>query len=86
MDEQRSQESRRHLQEELERWYVWLSSNPSALFGQEDLNRMMEPITHLRQTHNWLSQGAIAKTEWFFETGSNRLLERLRNGEYDIYE
>ncbi|MEK3720377.1 hypothetical protein [Paenibacillus sp. FSL H8-0034] len=86
MQTQRLQESRQHLQAVLERWYVWLASNPSVLFHPVDQERMMEPIIHLRQTHNWMSQGAIAKTEWFFEAGSQRLLERIRNGDYDIYE
>jgi hypothetical protein len=86
MQEHRMQEARQKLKDVLESWYVWLSSNPDVLFLQEDRKQMMEPIIHLRQTHNRICQGSLAKTEWFFETGSQRLLERLRNGAYDIYE
>ncbi|SFK81265.1 hypothetical protein SAMN03159341_101686 [Paenibacillus sp. 1_12] len=86
LEEQIVEESRQQLQTIIERWYVWLCSNPSVLFSQRDEVRMKDPVIHYAQTNEWLSRSAVAYTDWFLDKGSPLILSRLEKGDYDAYE
>ena len=74
------------LERAIKRLYVWLVSRPELLFQETDALRMDGPIIHVKQTGDWISRSAVAKTDWFFEHGHALLLRRLRQGDYDSYE
>lgn len=79
-------EANEALEQAVKRLYIWLVSRPDVLFQEVDRQRMAAPIIHLKQTGDWLSQSAIAKTEWFFEQGHTLLMRRLQQKDYDCYE
>lgn len=74
------------LDRALMRLYVWLVSRPALLFQEADRLSMDGPIIHVKQTGDWLSRSAVAKTEWYFEHGHALLMRRLQQGDYDSYE
>lgn len=83
---EREDDNHRRLAALVEQWYVWMSSRPAVIFGESDMRRMMEPIVRLRGTSEWLSQSAVAKADWFIETGARLIVDRLVKGDYDLYE
>lgn len=83
---ERGDDDRRRLAALVEQWYVWMCSRPEVIFGEADMRRMLEPIVRLRDTGEWLSRSAVAKADWFIETGAQLIVERLAKGDYDLYE
>ncbi|MEI7026247.1 hypothetical protein [Paenibacillus sp. y28] len=86
MSTQESFPSRQRLISLIEAWYVWLVSNPEVLFHPGDTAQMQEPVLQFDQSAAWLSQSAVANTEWFLSKGSPLILQRLKEGDYDAYE
>ncbi|WP_029420716.1 hypothetical protein [Alicyclobacillus macrosporangiidus] len=70
----------------IEKWYAWLISNPNPLFNSDDMVRMQAPVVYFHQTTEWLSRTTILNTDWFFDKGSQVVMNRWRKEDYDAYE
>lgn len=79
-------DARQALQSAIEKWYLWLSSNPATLFNANDALRMQGPVFYLHSANEWLSRTTMLNTEWFFEKGSDIVMDRWRKENYDAYE
>lgn len=74
------------LQEVLEQWYGWLTTDTEPLFTAADALRMNDPVSYFHQAVEWLSRTTVSNTEWFFAEGSQIVMNRWLRNDYDAYE
>lgn len=75
-----------HLQSSVEKWYEWLISKPTTLFGVEDVQTLQRPVVYFHKANEWLSRTTMLNAEWFFREGSEIVMDRWRKEEYDSYD
>lgn len=82
----RPSNSRQTLHVAIEKWYAWLISNPNPLFNSDDMVRMQAPVVYFHRATEWLSRTTLLNTDWFFDKGSQVVMDRWRKEDYDAYE
>lgn len=80
------QAPREELLVTLEQWYQWLTSNPDVLFDSDDVKRLQSPVVYFHKANNWLSRTTMLNADWFFKEGSDIVMKRWKEGEYDAYD
>lgn len=74
------------LEDVLEQWYGWLTTDAAPLFTADDAARMSAPVSYFHQAVDWLSRTTLSNTEWFFKEGSQIVMNRWLKDDYDAYE
>lgn len=77
---------RTEMLQALEAWYVWMNSKHNPSFSAEDRKRLMEPLARFKTASDWIEWSSLAKSEWFFQIGSEMYQRRISGEEWDIYE
>ncbi|WP_026961778.1 hypothetical protein [Alicyclobacillus herbarius] len=86
MDPSHWLDSRQQLQSAIEKWYAWLLSNPSPLLNSDDVVRIHAPVVVFHKANEWLSRTTMLNTDWFFDKGSDIVMDRWRKEDHDAYD